>query len=277
MYEKYWALTEKPFDNTPDPRFMYYSNKHEEALTRILYAIKEGKGAAMLTGEYGSGKTVLSRIIIDELIKDKIYEVALITHPQLSPFQFIQEIIYQLKNEHVNGSKPELLHMMQDIVYKNYKDGKKTVILIDESQIIKSVETFEELRLFLNFQLNDRFLMTLILIGQPELLPKVRSIPQLWQRLGIKYHLTGLTLSEAEAYIKHRLSVANAQVAEIFTKDAIEIIYNYSKGLPRSMNNACDMCLLIGFGQEAKIIDRSLAQKVVEDLKMENFSHAQDV
>ncbi len=276
MYEKYWGLAEKPFENTPNPRFMYYSNKHEEALTRLLYAIKEEKGSAMLTGEYGSGKTILSRIIIDELIKDKIYEVALITHPQLSPIEFIQEIIYQLKNEHVNGSKPQLLHMMQDIIYKNYKDGKKVVILIDEAQIVKSRQTFEEVRLFLNFQLNDRFLITLILIGQPELLNRVREIPQLWQRLGIKYHLSGLTSLESEAYIKHRLSVAGAK-SDIFTADAIEIIHNYSKGIPRSMNNACDMSLLIGFGQEAKVIDRDLASKVVEDLKMERFLYAKNV
>ena len=276
MYEKYWGLTEKPFENTPNPRFMYYSNKHEEALTRLLYAIKEEKGSAMLTGEYGSGKTILSRIIIDELIKDKIYEVALITHPQLSPIEFIQEIIYQLKNEHVTGSKPQLLHMMQDIIYKNYKDGKKVVILIDEAQIVKSRQTFEEVRLFLNFQLNDRFLITLILIGQPELLNRVREIPQLWQRLGIKYHLSGLTSLESEAYIKHRLSVAGAK-SDIFTADAMEIIHNYSKGIPRSMNNACDMSLLIGFGQEAKVIDRDLASKVVEDLKMESFLYAKNV
>lgn len=276
MYEKYWGLTEKPFENTPNPRFMYYSNKHEEALTRLLYAIKEEKGSAMLTGEYGSGKTILSRIIIDELIKDKIYEVALITHPQLSPIEFIQEIIYQLKNEHVVGSKPQLLHMMQDIIYKNFKDGKKVVILIDEAQIVKSRQTFEEVRLFLNFQLNDRFLITLILIGQPELLNRVREIPQLWQRLGIKYHLSGLTSAESEAYIRHRLSVAGAR-SDIFTADAMEIIHNYSKGIPRSMNNACDMSLLIGFGQEAKVIDRELASKVVEDLKMENFLYAKNV
>jgi general secretion pathway protein A len=276
MYEKYWALTEKPFENTPNPRFMYYSDKHEEALTRLLYAIKEEKGSAMLTGEYGSGKTILSRIIIDELIKDKIYEVALITHPQLSPIEFIQEIIYQLKNEHVTGSKPQLLHMMQDIIYKNFKDGKKVVILIDEAQIVKSRQTFEEVRLFLNFQLNDRFLITLILIGQPELLSRVKEIPQLWQRLGVKYHLSGLTAAESEAYIKHRLTVAGAK-SDIFTADAIEVIYNYSKGIPRSMNNVCDMSLLIGFGQEAKVIDKDLALKVVEDLKMERFLYAKNV
>ena len=257
MYEKYWDLTEKPFENTPDPRFMYYSKKHEEALTRLLYAVKEEKGAVMLTGEYGSGKTILSRILLDELIKDKIYEVALIIHPQLTPIQFIQEIIYQLKNEYAKGSKPQLLHTMQDIIYKNFNEGKKTVILIDEAQIIKDKDTFEELRLFLNFQLNNRFLLTLILIGQPELLKKIKSIPQLQQRLGIKYHLLGLNSAELEEYIRHRLSVAGSK-RDIFAKETFEMIYNYSEGLPRKINNVCDMSLLVGFGQEAKVIDKEL-------------------
>jgi len=276
MYERYWGLAEKPLENTPNPRFMYYSNKHEEALTRLLYAIKEEKGATMLTGEYGAGKTVLSRIIIDELIKDKAYEVALITHPRLTPIEFIKEIIYQLRNEHVKGSKPQLLHLMQDIIYANFNEGKKTVILIDEAQIIRSSETFEEIRLFLNFQLNNRFLITLILIGQPELLNRAKAIPQLWQRLGVKYHLFGLTSEEAEAYIRHRLSVAGTK-AEIFTKDAIDIIYEYSTGLPRIINNVCDMCLLMGFGQEAKMIDKELARKVITDMKMEGTFYAKNV
>lgn len=276
MYEKYWGLTEKPFENTPDPRFMYYSKKHEEALTRMLYAIKEEKGAAMLSGEYGSGKTILSRIIIDELIKNKIYEVALIVHPQLTPLQFIQEIIYQLKNEHVQGSKPQLLHTMQDIIYKNHNDQKKTVILIDEAQIIKNKETFEELRLILNFQLNNKFLITLVLIGQPELLNKVKAIPQLEQRLGIKYHLTALDRKETEEYIKHRLSVAGAK-SEIFTAEAIQAIYDYSQGLPRKINNICDMGLLIGFGKEAKEIDGELIERIASDFNREVAVHAKDV
>jgi len=273
MYERYWNLKEKPFENTPDPRFMYYSKKHEEALTRLLYAIKEEKGATMLTGGYGSGKTTLSRIIIDELIKNKVYEVALIIHPQLSPIQFIQEIIYQLKNEHLNGSKPELLHIMEDIIYKNYAAQKRTVILIDEAQIIDSQETLEELRLFLNFQLNNKFLITLVLIGQPELLKKVSALPQLEQRLGIRYHLMALDHKETEEYIKHRLSVAGANT-QIFTPEAIGIIYDYSKGLPRAINNICDMSLLIGFGQEAKEINKELLERVVIDLNQEPSIHA---
>ena len=270
MYESYWKLKEKPFENTPDPRFMYYSKKHEEALTRLLYAIKENKGAAMLTGDYGSGKTVLSRIVINYLIKNEIYEVALLTYPKLTPLQFIQEIIFQLKNEHREGDKPKLLHELQDIFYENFRSGKKTIIMIDEAQIIESMETFEELRLLLNFQMNDKFLITLVLIGQPELLRKVNFIPQLQQRLGIKYHLTGLDMNDAKEYIKHRLSIAGSE-KELFDAESINLIYDYSKGIPRKINNICEMGLLIGFGQDAEIINRELTEKIIEDLNVGVF------
>lgn len=276
MYEAYWHLKEKPFENTPDPKFVYYSKKHEEALMRLLYAIKEEKGAAMLTGDYGSGKTVLTRIIIEELIKNKTYDAALITHPQLTPIQFIEEILYQFLNEHVKGTKPQLLHILQEVVYKNYKEGKKNVIMIDEAQIIKNKSTLEELRLLLNFQLNNKFLITLILIGQPELLKKVSSLPQLQQRLGIKYHLTALEENELDKYIRHRIAIAGSQ-EEIFTEGAIKGIWKYSQGIPRKINNVCDMALLIGFGQEAKMIDEDLIKKVTDDLNYGVTVYAENV
>jgi len=265
MYEKYWLLNEKPFENTPDPRFIYYSKEHEEALMRVLYAIKEEKGAAMLTGECGSGKTLVSRIIIEELIKVNIYEVALITYPQFNPIQFLQEIIYQLENVNMASDKPMLLHHLEDKIYKNFNDGKKTIIIIDEAQIIRDKGTFEELRLLLNFQLNNKFLLTLILIGQPELVQKVDSIPQLEQRLGIKFHLTSLDREETEAYISHRLKIAG-RTEPIFTKEALDLIYDYSKGLPRKINNVCDISLLIGFGQKENSIDKEILNYVIGDL-----------
>jgi general secretion pathway protein A len=166
--------------------------------------------------------------------------------------------------------------MMQDIVYQNYAENKNTVILIDEAQIIRNQETLEELRLFLNFQLNDKFLMTMVLIGQPQLLHRIRAIPQLEQRLSIKYHLTALDANETEEYIKHRLAVAGVK-QEIFTKDAMERIYEYSKGLPRKINNICDMSLLIGFGQELKEINKDLVVKVAADLEREVTFYAEDV
>lgn len=276
MYEKYWGLKEKPFENTPDIRFLYNSRKHEEALMRMLYAIKEEKGAAMLTGEYGSGKTLLSRVIINELIKNRIYEVALITYPGLPSTQFIQEIIYQLEGLNVEGSKSVILHRLQDRVYKNFSEGKKTIIIIDEAQIIKDKETFEELRLLLNFQLNNKFLINLLLIGQPELSQKINDIPQLEQRLGMKFHLTALNRNESEEYINHRLSVAGRQ-EPIFTKEVLDLIYDYSKGLPRKINNVCDIALLIGFGRELKEIDKELIKSVITDLTKKVTAHAENV
>lgn len=243
---------------------------------RMMYAIKEGKGAAMLSGEYGSGKTLLSRIIIDELIKNKIYEVCLVTHPRLTSVQFLQELIYQLENLNIVGEKPILLHHLQESIYKNFKEDKKTVIMIDEAQIIKDKETFEELRLLLNFQLNDKFLLTLMLIGQPELIKKVNSIPQLEQRIGIKFHLEALDKNESEEYIRHRLAVA-ARKEPIFTKEALELIYEYSTGLPRKINNVCDIALLIGFGQEMKEIDKETLGYVVKDLTRKEGVYAENV
>lgn len=268
MYEQYWQLKEKPFENTPQPRFIYHSKGHQEALLRMIYAVKEEKGASMLSGAYGSGKTLLSRIIIDELIKNKIYEVALITYPQLTSTQFLQELIYQLENQDVRGNKPLLLHRLQDRIYKNYQEDKRTVIIIDEAQIIKDKETFEELRLLLNFQLNNKFLLTLMLIGQPELIGKINNIPQLEQRIGIKFHLGALNRTESEEYISYRLSVAGRD-EPIFTKEAMALIYDYSQGLPRKINNVCDVALLIGFGQKEEKIDEKILQDVIADLTRE--------
>mgnify|MGYP001168781594 CR=1 FL=1 len=261
MYKQFWGLNEKPFENTPDPKFIYYSRQHEEALTRMLYAIREGKGAAMLTGEYGCGKTILSRIVINDLIKNDDFEVALVIHPRLTPVEFMEEIIYQLKNEHVKGSKPKLLHILQETIYEHYRQNKRTVIIIDEAQLIDSEEAFEELRLLLNFQLNDRFLITLVLIGQPELLPKVSAIPQLDQRIGVKYHLSALDEEETKNYIQYRMEVAGA-ARPIFTPEAIHAVYCASQGVPRRINNICDTCLLVGFGQEVKEVDKDLVDKV---------------
>ncbi|MFH1478196.1 MAG: AAA family ATPase [Candidatus Omnitrophota bacterium] len=277
MYEEYWSLNAKPFENTPDPRFIYYSKEHEEALLRMMYAIKEEKGAAMLTGIWGSGKTLLSRVIIDELIKNKIYDIALITYPQLTALQFMQEIVYQLgENSSSKDSKPMVLHQLQTKIYKNFKEGKKTVFIVDEAQIIKDEETFEELRLLLNFQLNNKFLLTLVLIGQPELIQKVSNIPQLEQRIGIKFHLEGLSKADTEKYVTHRLSVAGLE-NNIFTQEAIDIIYDYSEGLPRKINNACDLALLIGFGQEVKQVDKKLVKYVIDDLGKKADNYAKNV
>jgi len=283
MYEQYWQLKTKPFENTPDPAFVYYSRRHEEAFIRLLYAIKEEKGAAMLSGGYGTGKTLLSRIVIDELIKSETYEVALITHPRLNAVQFLQEFIYQLNNSYVQADKPALLHRLQDIIYQNFRNNKKTVIIIDEAQVIEDKQTFEELRLLLNFQLNNKFLLTMILIGQPELIEKINSIPQFEQRIGIKFHLEALDKNDTIGYVHHRLAIAakrNSVFAKrkpIFTQEALEQLYKYSGGLPRKINNVCDIALLVGFGRNSKRIDGEIMRCVIGDLTRKADSYAKAV
>lgn len=266
MYQQYWKLQEKPFENTPDPHFLYYSQKHEEALSRLLYAIREQKGAAVLTGEYGSGKTLLSRVLLEELSGDQ-YQSALIFNPKLPPLQLLKEIIYQLGSDVASlDNKTDLLHALNEILYRNKNDNKNTVIVIDEAQAIEEEGGFEELRLLLNFQLNDDFLLTLILLGQPELKEQIDNLAQLKQRLAIRYHLKALTEVETKKYIKHRLTVAGAK-QEIFSGSASKEIYRFSGGIPRRINNICDMALLLGFEEEVKKIAKKTIKDVAEDLE----------
>jgi general secretion pathway protein A len=270
MYQEYWGFKEKPFENTPDPRFMYYSPKHEEALTRLLYAVREKKSAAMLSGEYGSGKTLLSRVVMAKLLnEDDRYKVALIVNPAITKKELLSEIVYQFGEETAKkNNKSELLHKLEDILYRNMNYKKHSVIIIDEAQAIKDESTFEELRLLLNFQLNEMFLLTLLLIGQPELKDKIDRIPQFKQRLAIKYHLDTLDLDETQGYIRHRCRLVGRE-EPLFSDSAINLIYNASRGIPREINNICDLCLLIGLGNKVSFINEDIAFQVIRDIKPE--------
>ena len=266
MYEAYCGLREKPFENTPDPRFIYYSQRHEEALSRMLYVIRERKGAGILTGEYGSGKTLLSRVLLEELSSEQ-YHSALIFNPMLPSMELVKEIIYQLGGDTSSLlSKTDLLHYLNDILYKNRDDDKNTVIVVDEAQAISEESGFEELRLLLNFQLNDNFLLTLILLGQPELKEKIKNLPQLRQRLAVRYHLKALSPEETKEYIQHRLKVAGSK-ERVFLDNAFSEIYRFSGGIPRKINNICDMALLIGDGEGLDEINEETIREVAEDLE----------
>lgn len=266
MYEEYWGLKEKPFENTPDPKFLYRSVQHEEALSRLLYAVREKKPAAMLTGEFGAGKTLLSRVLLNELSKDR-YKVALIFNPKLSAIEFLQEIIFQLGEElSPSNSKRELLNSLNKILNNNFERYKDTVIVIDEAQSIEDNEIFEELRLLLNFQLNNATLLSLVLLGQPELFRKISSLPQFDQRIAIRYHLLHLSEQETREYILHRLSISAVQKERtFFSEDAIKLISQASAGIPRMINNICDMCLLAGFGAKAVMVEYNIAMDVIKD------------
>ena len=263
MYEKYWGLNELPFENVPDPRFLYHSTQHEEALTRLLSATKAQKGATMLSGEVGCGKTTVSRAFVQGLSSEE-YEVGIIANPSLTSLDFLKEILYQLGIEKTAESKPELLHILNDAMLQNLRKKRKTVLVVDDAQAIEDVVTFEELRLLLNFQLNDQFLLALILIGQPELRDTIAKMPQLDSRISIRYHLKLLDLKDTALYILHRLKVAGMR-RNMFTKEAIEKIHEYSGGVPRKINNTCDLSLFIGFSKKVELIDSKIVQQLVED------------
>jgi general secretion pathway protein A len=265
VYQDYWELDELPFENVPDPRFFYPSAEHQEALLRMFNSVNSPKGAAMLTGEIGCGKTILSRTLIQDLPPDR-YEVGLIANPSLSPVEFLREILYQLGADAKSESKLDLLHALNSQITKNLNAGKDTVVIIDEAQAIDDPATLEELRLLLNFQLNDRFLLNLLLIGQPELREKIGSIKQLEQRISIKFHLGPLKSDETRFYIQARLEKVNCK-RNIFSEDAIAAIHRRSEGIPRSINNICDISLLLGFGSKTSKIGPGIINKASQAIK----------
>lgn len=267
MYNDYWGFKEKPFENTPDPRFFYCSAKHEEALMRLLYAVQERKSSAMLSGECGSGKTLLSRIILNRLMNKEEYKVALVVNPAIPLLELLGEIVYQLGAENPAGErKVDILRRLNEILYSVSQAGKHTVIIIDEAQTIAEDSVFDELRLLLNFQVNERFLLTLLLLGQPELREKIEATRQFKQRLALRYHLTTLTEAETRAYIGHRCLVAG-KVSPPFSDGAYKLIYEYSQGLPREINNICDLSLVIGMGERADSVCERIVGEVIKDFQ----------
>lgn len=265
MYESYWGLTEQPFSLTPDPRFLYMSRGHEDALMMLHYAITRNKGAAMLSGDIGLGKTTISRKLL-ELLDPVRNKVALIVNPILTPVQFLHEIMSQLDAPVTSKNRQVVVGELHNELLRRYERGQRVVLMIDEAHLIRSANTLEELRLLLNCQMNDEFLISLVLLGQTELRKKLAKVPALEQRLAVRQTLKPLDATETGELLLHRLRVAGyAGESSPFTPDAVFEIHKFSKGTPRLASQIADNALMVGFAQKAKIIDGFLLHNVVNE------------
>lgn len=259
LYEPYWGLHGRPFENVPDPKFYIPSVIHESAMASMLYGIQSRKGMVMLTGEIGSGKTLISRAVILKLPPAR-YEIGLLSNPTIPGNEFLGEVLFQLGLD-PSGTRGEQLRRLNDQLLANYQQGIDTVVIVDEAQAIEQDRLFEELRLLSNFQLNDRFLLTLVLVGQPELRDRIARIPQLAQRVAIHYHIARFNRAETKAYIVARLAAVGC-TQHIFSSGAMSAIFQQTGGVCRLINSLCDLCLYFGSVAGVRQVRQSFVKRI---------------
>lgn len=262
MYEAYWGLDAKPFENTPDPKFLYRSEDLEDLYTRLLYTLSSRHGAALISGESGCGKTMMARALLHELDPDKT-EIAMMSNPCRTAEEFLREILYQLGEDGAALERAQLVHRIHELVYEAYSNGRETIVVIDEAQLLEGADIFEEMRLLLNLQLDDAFLITLLLVGQPQLPERVRKHAGLDQRIATRAFLRPFDEVATSDYVDHRLQVAGRS-EPVFTADALQQVFDYSNGIPRKINNICDIALVIGFSRKLAQIDGDWMARLIQ-------------
>lgn len=266
MYKTYFGFMEKPFSKTPDPRFLFLSSGHQEALARLEFVIEE-REIAVLSGEIGCGKTTLSRALMDRLGEN--YRFCYIFNPRLNAMEFLRTVARLLEVEAPADAKDALLEQITTVVYLSYQKGVCPVIVIDEAQMITDAEVFDEIRLLTNFQLDDRNLLGVVIMGQPELRDML-ALPRyepLRQRIALHYHLQPLSLDETMEYLDFRLEVAGGAPG-LFTPDAVQKIFELTSGVPRRINSMATNALLVAYGNDAALIDSSIIDEIKDELMM---------
>lgn len=245
MYNEHYGFREPPFNITPDPRFLFFSGRHREAFNHILFGIRERKGFIQVTGEVGAGKTTVCRAVLEEL--GPRVRTALILNPCLTSTQLLRAILTEFGLE-AKSDKVDCLHALNGFLLEQLAEGNDVVLFIDEAQDL-DFELLEQVRLLSNLETDQRKLLQIVLLGQPELREKLdeRQLRQLRQRITVRYHLKPLTRAEMEHYIHHRLHVAGGNGLPTFNRWALGSIYRYSGGVPRLVNAVCDKTLLCGY------------------------------
>ncbi|HVY79960.1 MAG TPA: AAA family ATPase [Steroidobacteraceae bacterium] len=275
MYLSFFGLNEKPFAITPDPRYLYLSERHAEALAHLLYGINEAGGFVQLTGEVGTGKTTTIRSLLGQTPKNA--EVALILNPRMTPTEFLLTICEELGigvPDSAEHSLKDLVDILNDYLLRAHAGGRRIVLVVDEAQNL-SPEVLEQVRLLTNLETNTQKLLQIILIGQPELraLLERNDLRQLAQRITGRYHLDPLSAVETSAYVRHRLRVAGA-TTDIFTPPALSEIYRLSGGVPRVINVIADRALLGAYTQDRHRVGSSLVRHAAAEVFGRKFAPA---
>jgi len=270
MYEKFYGLTCSPFGLPPDPRFLFRTPSHNEALAILSYAVMRRKGFVVVTGEVGTGKTLLLRSLLEYIGHNNV-AFAFVCNPRLSVPDFLSHVLTDLRLPLAGRTKGEMLSYLNDYLLVRSRRGATTALIVDEAHLL-NWELMEEIRLLTNLETSQHKLLQMVLVGQPELDQKLDSpeLRQLKQRVSLRYQLEPLVFEQLRGYIHQRLELAgaNSHATAIFPDETMAVIYEFSRGIPRIINNLCENSLLCGYGKQVKVITVDIVREVVSDLRL---------
>jgi general secretion pathway protein A len=269
MYKTFYNLQRNPFEITPDPSFLFPTTRHNEALASLYYGVTAHRGFVVLTGEVGTGKTLILRSLLG-LLQRRDVAFALIFNPTLSPLEFMRYIALDFGLQVAGKAKDELIHVLNGFLLTRHQKGLTTILVVDEAHHLSS-EVLEEIRLLTNLETSQQKLLQIVLAGQPELDQKLDSheLRQLKQRIALRCHLDPLNAIETREYMRRRLQIAGANGAiQIFSGPAIESVYTHSRGIPRVINTIGENALLAGYAKHASTITSEIIDDVARDLRI---------